>query len=323
MALQGNDLFVVQSQADSQLYKLKVSDLTAEIEAGAGVNFRGAVDLNNPPLSSGVTLPANNGDLYMVESDAASIDGGWVMADGVSSATMGDRIIYDGDDTNWILITSGSPNAGTVTGITATLPLEEDGDTVNPVITIRQARTSTEATTASDGKGTKGAVERLAENDDVKHTDGTGDAKAVVTADLLKATNDIVNSLALAPGGVTTVTSGNTDGNNALTASPTAGNVVLELKTATDSVYGVVQVADDSDITNGTAGATAVVDASQLQAAIADIPTTAIQSITEGGTGIVTGALKITTDANFDTTIGVAEATFAPYDFSALDDIMV
>ena len=31
MALQSNDLFVVQSQTDSQLYKLKLSDLDAYI----------------------------------------------------------------------------------------------------------------------------------------------------------------------------------------------------------------------------------------------------------------------------------------------------
>ena len=57
MALQGTDLFVVQSQADGELYKLRLDSLIAEVEGGDGVTFRGAVDLNNPPASSGVILP--------------------------------------------------------------------------------------------------------------------------------------------------------------------------------------------------------------------------------------------------------------------------
>ena len=55
MALQNNDLFVIQSQTDNQLYKLKLSDLIAEVEGQAGVNFRGEADLNNPPASSGIS----------------------------------------------------------------------------------------------------------------------------------------------------------------------------------------------------------------------------------------------------------------------------
>ena len=329
MALQDTDLFVVQSQADKKLYSLKVSDLIAEVEAGGGVVFKGTVDLNNPPAGSGVTLPAGNGDFYMVDPDAPAIDSGWVMAGGETTATKGDRIIYDSDNANWILITTGSSEAGTVTDITATIPLECDGDTVNPVISILTARTATAAGAAGDGKGTAGAVAKLAEAADVAHTTGTGDATAVVTADLLKATNEIVEGLALAPGGVTTVTTTDADGNSALSISPTAGNVVIELSTAADdgSSYGVVQVANASDITNGTAGASAVVDASQLADAIEPLPKTAVISVTEGGTDIVTGAVKVTTTADAtnanekDVQIGIATETFCPYDFSSLTDI--
>ena len=324
MALQGNDLFVVQSQTDSKLYKLKVSDLIVEVEGGAGINFKGSVDLNNAPGSQtpdAIILPGQNGDLYVVESDAGAIDAGWVMVNGETSAEEGDRIIYDADDAGWVLVTVGSNTTGTVTGVTATLPLKSDNDAVEPVITIRQARTTTGATGDGDGEGTAGAVARLAENDDVKHTDGTGSSTAVVTANLLKATNDIVNGLALSPGGVTTVTTTDANGNSALSISPTAGNVVIELKTASDSEYGVVQIADASAITNGTAGPSAVIDASQLQDAIDNLPQTALNSITEGGTDIVTGALQIATDASNDVTIGVNAETFAPYDFSTLDDI--
>ena len=73
MALQSNDLFVVQSQTDSQLYKLKLSDLDAYLEGSSGVQFRGTVDLNNGAAAQtpAVTLPAANGDLYIVAADAS------------------------------------------------------------------------------------------------------------------------------------------------------------------------------------------------------------------------------------------------------------
>jgi len=323
MALQGNDLLVVQSQTNSELYKLKVSDLDLYLEGSTGVQFRGAIDLNNSPAAQtpAVTLPAANGDLYIVESDTAAIDAGWVMEAGVTSADENDRIIWDSIVNNWVLVSGGSSTGGTVTDITATLPLETDGDPINPVLTINEARTTTTANNALDGKGTSGAVARLAEAADVAHTSGTAAVDAVVTANLLKATNDIVNGLALSAGGVTTVTTTDANSNSALNISPTAGNVVIELKTASNAQYGVAQIADASAITNGTAGSAAVVDASQLKAAIDVLPKTAVNSVTEGGSSIIVGALDIQMDASNDVTIGVNEETFAPYDFSTLPDI--
>ena len=310
MALQDTDLFVIQSQDDNKLYKLRLDALKAEIEAGAGVNLRGEADLNNPPGNSGITLPANNGDLYIVASDAAAIDNGWVMSKGETSASEADRVVYDADNASWILITGGTATGGTVTGITASLPLISDGDPVTPVLSSREATTTL-----------SGHVARLADNDDVKHTDGTGDSDAVVTANLLKATNDIVEGLSLAAGGVQTVTYANSDNNDAILIPDTAGNVTLDVKNATETTFGVVTIASASDLTAGTAGATAVIDASQLKEAIDDIPPAGVQSLTEGGTDVVTGALQIATDADGDTTIGVNEEVFCPFDFSALTDI--
>ena len=324
MALQNSDLLVIQSQTDKKLYKLKVEDLITEVEAGDALLFKGAVDLNNSPAAqspSAITLPGANGDLYIVGSSAGTIDAGWAMQNNETSAQAGDRIVYDAQSSDWVLVTVNNSNTGTVRGITATLPLKSDGDTINPVVLIREARTTTGATNDGDGEGTAGSVARLAEEADVVHTSGTAAADAVVTANLLKATNDIVNGLALAAGGVQTVTTTDANGNSALNISPTSGTVVIELNTASDSQYGVVQIADASAITNGTAGPTAVVDASQLKNAIDNLPQTALNSITEGGTSIITGALDITTDANNDVTIGVKEETFAPYDFSTLPDI--
>ena len=338
MALQSTDLFVVQSQTDKKLYSLKVSDLVTEIEAGSGaVNFRGGVDLNYAPTAQdqstvsglgNIALPALNGDMYVVVVACPSIAAGWVMQGGETTATKGDRIVYDADNAEWILLATDALG-GTVTDIIATLPLESDGDDVTPVISILEARTSTAATGAGDGKGTAGAVHRLAEATDVESTAGTGDPKAVVTADLLKATNAVVDALSLSPGGVTSVTTTDANNNSALSISPTSGNVVLEIETSSDADYGVVQIASPSDITNGTAGASAVIDASQLKDAVDNLPSEAIVSITEDGTDIVTGSLQIVTVAKTspanpkekDTTIGIKEGVFAPYDFSSLTDI--
>ena len=313
MALQNNDLFVVQSQTDKKLYSLKTSDLEFFIEGSSGIQFRGSVDLNNN--SAAQTPPVDlsalqNGDLYIVELDANPINADWIMETGVTSATANDRIIWDSADSNWVLVSGGSSTGGLIQTITATTPLASDGDPINPVLSIDEAQTDA-----------PGAVARLATTADVAHTTGTGDSDAVVTADLLKATNEIVEGLSVAAGGVTTVTTADANGNSALTVSPTSGNVVIEIETADENTYGVVQLASDSDITIGTSGATAVVDAAQLKDAIDNLPQTALNSITEGGTDIVTGALQIATDANNDVTIGVNEETFVPYDFSSLTDI--
>jgi len=338
MALQSTDLFVVQSQTDKKLYSLKLSDLVTEIEAGSGaVNFRGGVDLNYAPSAQdqstvtgleNVALPANNGDMYVVVAACPAIAAGWIMQGGETQATKGDRVVYDGDNANWLLLATDALG-GTVTGIVATLPLESDGDDVTPVISILEARTATAAATAADSKGTDGAVHRLAEVADVNTTNGTGDPRAVVTADLLKDTNDHIAALELAPGGVSSVTTTDADNNSALSISPTTGAVVLELSTATDTNYGVVQIASASDIANGTAGGGAAIDASQLKEAVDNLPSEAIVSITEDGTDIVSGSLQILTVAKTapdnvkekDTKIGINQGVFAPYDFSSLTDI--
>ena len=151
MALSSNDLFVIQSQTDSQLYKLRLSDLDAYLEGSSGVQFRGSVDLNNSAAAQlpPVTLPAANGDLYIVESDANPIQADWIMDTGVTTASENDRIIWDATGGYWVLVAGGTSTGGTVTGITATLPLESDGDAIAPVLTINQARTTTAATAAA------------------------------------------------------------------------------------------------------------------------------------------------------------------------------
>lgn len=316
MALNSTDLFVVQSQSDKALYKLSLNDLQAAVEGGSGVNFRGTVDLLTAMAGQIDPDPAINGDMYIVEQDAPTINNTWTMADSVTSADENDRIIWDANDGNWILIAGGSNTGGTVVEVQGTDPIQVDmlSDATKPVVSIDQA------TTAADGSG---AVERLAAPADVVHTNLSPSNTAVVTADLLQATNKILNDLSVSPGGVVSVSTDNTNLNSALTINPTSGAVKIEIATSTDAVFGVASVASSQDIIDGTAGGGAVVDASQLKAVSDSIPEEddfGILTLVEGGADIVAGALEIQNTSG-DVTIGVATGTFVPADFDSLPDI--
>ena len=314
MALNSTDLFVVQSQSDKALYKLSLNDLKASVEGGSGINFRGTVDLLQPLTGQINPDPAVNGDMYVVAQDAATINNTWTMAGSVTSADENDRVIWDDNDANWILIAGGTNTGGTIVEVQGTDPIQVDmvSDATKPVVSIDQANI-TDA----------GAVERLAGPADVVHTNLTPSDKAVVTADLLQATNKILNDLSVSPGGVVSVSTDNTNLNSALTITPTSGAVKIEIANASETEYGVASVADAADITAGTAGSGALVDAAQLKTVIDSIPEEddfGILTLIEGGTDIVSGALEIQNTAG-DVTIGVAENIFVPADFDSLPDI--
>lgn len=74
-------------------------------------------------------------------------------------------------------ISSGDAG-GTVQSIQTTLPLESDGNSVSPSLTIQQASASSE-----------GTVARLAEAVDVAVSNSSPSTTAAVTANLLQATN--------------------------------------------------------------------------------------------------------------------------------------
>ncbi len=311
MALQSSDLFVVQSQADTNLYKLTLTDLEAHLGGGSGIQFRGQVDLTQPPTGQ-IHLPAINGDMYIVENDTPVINAGWSMKGGVTSASEDDRIVWIADDAEYELITGGSGTGGIVVEIIGTTPLAVDNsDPTVPVISVADATTTD-----------KGVVERLALAADVDSSNNTPSATAVVTADLLNETNKIVDALALSPGGVQTIDTDDANNNDALEISPTAGNAKIEIKTSSDSNYGVVKIADAAAIISGSSGAGYVVTAEHLKDVSDAIPTDfGVLTITEGGTDIVSGALDIA-DINGDVTIGVKEDTFVPADFSSLPSII-
>ena len=253
MALNNNDLFVLQSQTDSQLYKLRLDDLIAEIEAGSGIQFKGSVDLNNSPAAQNpvISLPGINGDLYIVESDAASIASGWVMLDSATSAQENDRIIYDADNAGWILITGGSNTGGTITDITTTFPLMTDGNPVTPVHSIHPARTQTAADADSEpltSSRAEGYVEGIAEADDVA-ADSVSNPTYVVPAALLAATNKTIADLA-ASDGVQAIAEGTDDAGEvgALLVANDSGNVTLQVTKEFFAPYNFTKLEDITTI---------------------------------------------------------------------------
>jgi len=231
MALNSTDLFVIQSQADSKLYKVSLNDLSVSIEAGPGINFRGSVDLLVAMSGQISPDPALNGDLYLVEQDAATIDGSWPMAGGVTSAITNDRIVWDQAATNWLLVSAGDQTGGTLVDIVGTDPIQIDSvsDPIIPVISIDLA-TTTE----------KGAVDRLATAADVIATNATPSSTAVVTADLLNATNKVIEN-----GVVSSITEGGADiVAGALDIDNVDGDVTIGINTETFCPYSFSSLTD-------------------------------------------------------------------------------
>ena len=110
----------------------------------------------------------------------------------------------------------------------------------------------------------------------------------------------------------------NTYNNDALEISPNVGIVNIEIKNASQSASGVVRFADAADLVNSTVGV--AVDAAQLMDLVNGI-SPGIQSISEGGTNIVDNALQISTSSDNETSLGINEGVFTPFDFSALTNV--
>lgn len=129
----------------------------------------------------------------------------------------------------------GGGGTGTVESVQADLPLVSDGDTVNPTISSNQA-TSTAA----------GHVARTATAADVDASvNGAASTEAVVTADLLKASNSVISD------NTDAINTNATDiGNNASAiaqnAADIAANTVLIGANAGDISDNAAAIAENS-----------------------------------------------------------------------------
>ena len=192
MALKNTDLFVVQKVDTLQHHKVTLEDLEKYIEASPSVTFKGKVDLTADPAGQGV-LPASNGDMYINTGDGAS-HSGWTGITAATPVNPGDRVLWDSDPGEWILISDAADPGGQVDSIVGQTPILVDdslvGSATAPVISILDAT----------DPGDKGAVV-IASDSDVAN----GTAGVVVTADQLKTTNDNISN---AGGGTVTNVTG-------------------------------------------------------------------------------------------------------------------
>jgi len=187
MALENTDLMVVQKQdGGKEIRKASLQQLSDYIAASDTVVYKGLANFTQAGDEPGTR---NTGDLYI---NNALADGTWqwsANSGGVTDVSPGDRCIWNG--TNWDIIQSGVGDAGVET-VSATLPLSVSGTASEVVVESRQATTTL-----------SGHVARLATEADVTATTGTGSASAVVTADLLKKSNEDI--LSATSGGLTSV----------------------------------------------------------------------------------------------------------------------
>ena len=233
MALEATDLLVVQKQSGAkEVRKASLQQLNDYLQTEPGVVYKGQANFTDAGEEPGTK---NVGDLYINDAPGP---GTWAWAAGVNSGNItnvaaGDRALWNG--TQWDVIQSGAIDAG-VTAVTASLPLSVTGDAATPNVESRQASTTQ-----------NGHVARLATDADVAK-DGTGSNTAVVTADLLKATNIALD--AATAGGVSnvigqdpiTVTTDGTDGSSV--NSPAIG-----IEDAAVGQKGAVELLDaDTDL---------------------------------------------------------------------------
>ena len=301
MALQNTDLFIVQKVDSLEHRKVTLGDLEAYIEASPSVTFKGKVDLTDTAANNGV-FPPSNGDLYINTGDGSS-DASWTGITPATAVSAGDRVLWDADPGEWVLIADAADPGGQVDSIVGQTPINVDDNVVGsataPIISIE---------TATD-PGDLGAV-TIASTTDVAN----GTAGVVVTADQLKTTNDALD--AATAGGISAVQGIDpivtyTDG----TGGGTTTMPAVGIEDASDTQKGAVRLATDAEATAGAATDVAVTPA-QLAANVPDLSTEV--GLSEGGTGIVAGALVVN-DTNISAmTVGVAENTFAPYNFSTL-----
>ena len=194
MALLNTDLLLVQDSSDNSLHKTTMQAISQFVQTDdIGIVYRGKADFTTDITGQLNPATPEGGDFY-VNDTAGKADSSWTNISG--DVAVGDFAIYNSANSNWDYIPNEATVGGQVDQITATLPLEVDttsvGNSTSPNLTIKDA-----------GTITKGVVERLANAADVASNNNTPSTTAVVTANLLNATNKLVaqNTAAIEQGG--------------------------------------------------------------------------------------------------------------------------
>ena len=232
MALLNTDLFVIQRPSDdNKHFKLTGEKLKEYIAAGDTIVYKGSRDFTQAaqdPSTDGTGV--NSGDIYINSHPNADATGAWAANINGETVQPGDRAIWDG--TQWDLISS-SGDAGVV-DITGIEPIEIDDATAGEPIISVNAALETGATLLAGRISRSGVVPSIAIESDVVANSGNAspNPEAVVPADLLKASNEEIETLDAR----VTVNEGDIVDIKAdiVTINTEIGDITLELETLTN-----------------------------------------------------------------------------------------
>lgn len=228
MPILDDDLILVGRGGGS--FRAVATEIRDFVAGGDAVVFRGTVNLNNAPggqLDPAVPLV---GDMYINDTEAASVDAGWAGIGG-QAAVVNARILFDGSE--WNLIGGDAFDPG-VTSVAVTEPITSGGTAAVPNIGIQ---------TATNAR--RGSVQ-LADNP----PNGAGNLVTTNADDVLIAAHfdELAGRIQTAAGGgVQTITGG-----NAITVTG-ADNVTVAAVNGTTAAVGVVQLQDNINATATTA----------------------------------------------------------------------
>ena len=195
MALLNTDLFVIQRPSDANKhFKLTGEKLKEYIAAGDTIVYKGSRDFtqaSQDPTTDGTGV--NVGDIYINNHPNADATGAWGANINGEVVQPGDRAIWDG--THWDLITSAGDSG--VVDITGIEPIEIDDATAGEPIISVNAALETGTSLPADRTSRSGVVPSIAIEADVVANAGNAspNPEAVVPADLLKASNESIETL--------------------------------------------------------------------------------------------------------------------------------
>ena len=196
MALLNTDLFVIQRPTDANKhFKLTGEKLKEYIAAGDTIVYKGSRDFAQSaqdPSTDGTGV--NSGDIYINNNPVVDAVGAWAANINGEAVGPGDRAIWNG--TSWDLLHESSDKGVTV--LTGLEPIEVDDATPGePIISVNAALESS-AVLPGDRISRSGVVPSIATASDVIASSGNSspNPEAVVPADLLKETNEEVETIA-------------------------------------------------------------------------------------------------------------------------------
>lgn len=241
------------------------TNLTIDANGVLSANITGALKYKGVLDFTAAQPPTKAvGDLY-VNNKAGTVDASWTGLAG-STASVGEMALWDG--TKWDLVGAGGAT-GTITAVTGTAPVTvTNTNPAQPNIAVANAQPSTA---------------------------GAGGSSGLMTAVDKEKLNGIASGAQA--GTVTTVTA-----TAPLHVATPTTTPALTIDHASATAFGVVQLADATAITGGTAGR--VVDAAQLK-----VVSDAVATATAGGLSNVTGTAPISvTGTGATRAVAIADA---------------